>query len=674
MKNMKTFLSITLSFACLVGLMVLAGCGEDDGSSPSGVTANAGPDLTITLGETATLNGSGADAAGGTLNYIWVISGRPTGSTAIVDNSTSAIAQFTPDVIGAYTAQLTVASSTGAVVMDEALITVEQGVAPEEIGGTISTNTTLVNRIANPALPDYVASSDVIVNAVLTIEPGVMIEFEDDEGLAVSTSGTLIAIGTGAEKITFTGVEKTIGFWKGIEIESNDSQNELNHSTVEYGGKSGFDGANLKSNLMVQGSGKVKVSNSSFTHSGGYGIYTRSLESDLPQFADNTITMNKAPIMTSINHYHYYDVGSDYTGNDDDYIDSYWGNDDVESDVTWNALNVPYRMANNVETIIADVTILPGAQFLGQPNGGIEVISSGSLNAVGTSSNKIVFKGEQDVDGYWKGLSIESNNTSNEFTYVEVTNGGEEGFDGANIKTNIMVDGSGRLKMTNSKSSKSGGYGLYTRALESSLPGFANNILTDNVAPVATRVNHYHYFDSNSDFTGNDDDYIDSYWSNKDVTSNNTWNALNVPYRMAANVEDIAATITIQAGANFIGQPNGGFRVISGGSLKADGTASNRISFKGEQDVSGYWKGLRFMSNSANNSFDNVIISNGGEEGFDGGNRKANIEISNGGLFSITNSTISKSGGNGIRVQSGGTLSQSGLTFSEIPGTNILVD
>ncbi|TRX62567.1 hypothetical protein FNH22_00280 [Fulvivirga sp. M361] len=667
-------ISIAFNLALMAGLVTFSGCGDDDEPSTPGVTVNAGADQTVTLGETVSLDGTATDAAGGSIIYLWEITVRPAGSVTIIASPLLEDPTFIPDAIGEYTIRLTATNDAGSQASDEVIVTVEQGMAPEEIGGTISTNTTLVNRIASPLLPDYIASSDVLVNAVLTIQPGVRIVFADDEGLSVSPSGSLVAVGTSAEGIVFTGVQSTKGFWKGIELESNAAQNEMTYCTVEFGGSSGFDGANLLSNLMVQQSGKVKITNSDFTNGSGYGLYTRSLESALPDFANNTFTANEAPVMTRINHYHYFDAGSDYTGNADDYIDSYWSNQNTSENVMWNALNVPYRMANNVEQIESDIAIAAGAEFLGQTNGGIEVVAGGSLKAVGTAVNTIDFSGEQNVRGYWKGIVFESNTTDNELTYVNISNGGEEGFDGANLKSNIMVDNSGRVKVTNTTSTMSGGYGLYTRTLEASLPEFADNTFTNNVAPVMTRINHYHYFDGNSSYTGNDDDYIDSYWSNSDVTTNVTWNALNVPYRMANNVEDIDADVTVEAGTNFIGQPNGGIRVTANGSLNADGTASAPITFAGEQDVVGYWKGLRFLSNNASNVLDNVVVSNGGEEGFDGANRKANIEIANGGLLTITNSELSKSGGNGIRVQSGGNLTQSGLTFTGNAAMDILTD
>jgi len=668
--NLSKFL-LVLNLTVLGGFLFLSSCSDDDDPAPIVVTVDAGADQIIELGESANFTGI---ATGGAIIYFWEVVERPVGSLAFFTDPVTVSTSLTPDVAGEYTIRLTVTNELFTTATDELILTVEQGDVPEEIGGTIDSDLTLVNRFDDPTLPDYIASSGVTVNATLTIDPEVLIVFADNVGMAVSSSGAIVAVGTAAQNIVFTGVEKTDGFWRGIEVESNDATNELTYCTIEYGGSSGFDGANLLANLIIDGAGRLKITNSRFTNSGGYGLYTRTLEAILSEFASNTITANVAPVMTRINHYYYFDMASDYTGNDEDYIDSYWSNVDTEEDVTWTALNVPYRMANNIEQVSSDITIMPGAEFLGQPNGGIEVTPNGSLNAVGTATDNISFVGEQDVRGYWKGLAIESNNTSNELTYVLISNGGEEGFDGANLKTNIMVDQSGRVKITNTTSTMSGGYGLYTRQLESALPDFADNTFTDNVAPVMTRVNHYHYFDSNSDYSGNDDDYVDSYWSNVDVTVDVTWNALNVPFRMASNVEEIDADVTIMPGANFIGQPNGGFEVNANGSLNAVGTVADKITFSGEQNVTGYWKGLRFLSNNPSNVLTNTIISNGGEEGFDGANRKANVEVGTSGTLMFTDSEINLSGDNGIRVQSGGSLTNSGLTFNGNLGDNIFMD
>jgi len=665
MKNQSIINRFALSVLIVFTFGLLQNCGTTDTPQviPT-VTADAGSDSTIDLGSDATLSGSGTESTGGQLFYLWEIISKPTSSFLFILNPTDKTQTLTPDAAGDYVFRLTVTNSTAISDSAEVTVSVNAGSAPTEIGGIISTDTNLPNIFADPMLPDYIASSEVSVQANLTIDADVKIVFADNIGLEVISSGSINAVGTASAPIVFTGVQAIEGYWMGINIQSNNTANELSFVTVEFAGSGGFDGANLKSNIMVEDAGRLKMTNSTSKMGAGYGLYTRNLESQLIDFANNTFSGNAAPVMTRLNHYQYFDAASDYSGNTKDYIDSYWSSEPTSINATWQAVNVPYRMANNIERIASDIIIMAGTELLGRPDGGFEIRPAGSLNAVGTSSSLVSFKGEQNIAGYWKGVSFQSNNVNNELTYVVIANGGEGGFDGANLKANIMVELSGRLKMTNSSSKMSGGYGLYTRDLESVLVDFANNTFNGNVAPIMTRINHYHYFDAASDFTGNTNDYIDSYWSFESTAINTTWLKLTVPYRMSNNLERIGSDIVIMPGAEFIGQSNGGLEVNASGTLSAIGTANEIITFRGEQNVTGYWLGLRFISNSATNELSFISIANGGEAGFDGGGRKANVEILGTGTLNINNSTITLSGGYGVRILFGGAYTDTNNTYS----------
>lgn len=673
MKTLKRLKSYLILGSVVIGVL-LTSCDDniDPNPTPGEVTVDAGPDQTVDLGQEVTLAGSGSDSNGAEVFYFWEFTQVPDGVFfIIVDDPSDPQSTFTPTVAGVYVLELTGTNEAGNSASDNVTITVEAGDLPVEIGGTIDADRTLENRFEDPDKPDYIASSPVSVQADLTIDPDVKIIFEDGTGLEVTTAGSLSAIGTASEPIVLTGVQEIAGFWPGVNIESNNTSNVFDYVTVEYGGEEGFDGANLKANIMINEAGRLKMTNSISRHSAGSGLYVRSLESTLVDFEANTLTENSEPVTCLFNHFRFFDSNSDYTGNTTDMIMTRVSNKETTIDATWMALNVPYNLPANIEEISSDIVISPGVQIIGQSSSGLEITPTGSLNAVGTITDKIIFKGEQDLPGVWLGLSFHSNNTANELTYVEISNGGADGFDGANLLANIMVDDAGRLKMTNTKSSKSAGYGLYTRTLEATLVDFANNILTANNAPVMTRYNHYHYFDSNSDYSGNTNDYLDSYWSNSGTAQTWTWKTLNVPYRLAANIEEIDSDITIEAGAEFIGQPNSGFEVQAGGSITASGTTNQHIVFRGEQDVVGYWLGLRFLSNDPANSFTYVDISNGGSDGFDGGNRKANVEVGSAGQFTANNCSFTKSGDAGVRIQSGGTFNNSNNSFANNNGVDV---
>ena len=75
-------------------------------------SANAGGARTASVGSAITLTGSGTDANGDALAYSWTLA-RPGASTATLSGATTANPSFTPDVVGSYTAQLTVSDGQG---------------------------------------------------------------------------------------------------------------------------------------------------------------------------------------------------------------------------------------------------------------------------------------------------------------------------------------------------------------------------------------------------------------------------------------------------------------------------------------------------------------------------------------------------------------------------------
>ncbi|HEX7895364.1 MAG TPA: PKD domain-containing protein, partial [Terriglobales bacterium] len=87
-------------------------------SAPSAVTitvnnsipiANAGPPQTVYVGSTVQLDGThSSDPAGLQLSYTWSVLSQPTGSTAVLNNTSAAAPSFTADKVGAYKFQLIV--------------------------------------------------------------------------------------------------------------------------------------------------------------------------------------------------------------------------------------------------------------------------------------------------------------------------------------------------------------------------------------------------------------------------------------------------------------------------------------------------------------------------------------------------------------------------------------
>ncbi|UPS90736.1 hypothetical protein [Bizionia sp. M204] len=111
--------------------------------------------------------------------------------------------------------------------------------------GTISTNQTWKTL----SVPYRTADDIVIKNgAQLTLEPGVILEFEDSKGLELdklfNEGSALIAVGTPTNPITFTGVTKAPGAWKALAIHRSSSVlTQFNNVLIEYAGGAGAGGA-----------------------------------------------------------------------------------------------------------------------------------------------------------------------------------------------------------------------------------------------------------------------------------------------------------------------------------------------------------------------------------------------------------------------------------------------
>jgi RHS repeat-associated protein len=90
--------------------------------------ADAGPDRSLTLGQAASLDGTGSsDADGDTLTYQWTLIAQPGGSTASLLNDTQPIATLTPGVVGEYVVQLIVDDGQDASAPDQTTVRIDVG-------------------------------------------------------------------------------------------------------------------------------------------------------------------------------------------------------------------------------------------------------------------------------------------------------------------------------------------------------------------------------------------------------------------------------------------------------------------------------------------------------------------------------------------------------------------
>ncbi|MFP4384843.1 MAG: hypothetical protein ACLFSE_12425 [Spirochaetia bacterium] len=328
------------------------------------------------------------------------------------------------------------------------------------LSGTISEDTIL---LYDPDCPTYRMTDDVIIQdgAVLTIESGITIVSEEGFGITVKADSGLNAIGTEDLPITFTGREEAAGHWMGIKFSNTENEsNVFSYVTIEYGGHDNWNFAEDASNLFIRES-EVSVKNSTLRNSGGHGFYFYL--SKVTEFNDNRITGNTLNPGTLYAN----DIGdlsgtSAYTGNTHDSITVI--SDEIVKDQTWHALDVPYFFSgiNHITEIKAALTIEAGAVLKFDENNGLRVKDEGSLSAVGTSGNAILFTGFEADSGHWRGLCFHGNDTGpNVLDNVTVEYGGSHYWYWGEDLVNILVR-EADLTLTNSTVRNSEGYGIYT--------------------------------------------------------------------------------------------------------------------------------------------------------------------------------------------------------------------
>ncbi|NOQ74426.1 MAG: hypothetical protein GQ574_20620 [Crocinitomix sp.] len=140
---------------------------------------------------------------------------------------------------------------------------------------------------------DYLLREDISLGSdlgtKLIIEPGCTLKFPIGGEIWVGYSsdiGYIEAEGTAELPITFTtnAAFPENGNWDGIWFYANaGSGNKFDHCNFSYGGET--DNGNIT--IKTEDGNKVSITNSSFSHSAGYGIYRKYPLDGTPPFMDN---------------------------------------------------------------------------------------------------------------------------------------------------------------------------------------------------------------------------------------------------------------------------------------------------------------------------------------------------------------------------------------------------
>lgn len=650
-----TFKLLPMLFAAIAFAFTFTSC-EEDGNNVAGLTAIAGADAEVDVGSEVSLDASASiDITGSGYDVSWTFVSTPDGSTASIAAPASSTTSFTPDLVGDYVVMLTISNNLGSS-SDEVTLTALASTVT--IGGSYYEDLHLVNIMEDPSVPDYLVSDDVWMYAPLIIDPGVRIQVLSDRMFRVRSEGSIDINGTEQMPVIIEGQTAMEGFWKGLIIESNNVANSIEYLHLHHSGSSNIISGSPRSGLHVN-SGRVTVINSTFSDIDGFGFSVRNTSS---QFNMESLTFeNNALGALSIgaNHAGSIDNMTDFNGHE---VFIQYGSIPNGADHEWIGLNNgSYRVTDDV-WVYGALSISEGAQFAFENETILRVRSEGSLSVTGTESNPVVFKGNVDLPGVWKGIMIESNSLLNELTHVNIMHAGHSGIISGFGKTAVGVDGNSRLTLNNVTFSDTDGYGVDARyggtVLSMNSCSFGSGLSEGSMYMNAALAG---YIDEATDF-GNNPIVING--GNIPQSSPATWvNPTNGKYVIMGDVW-VYDRLQINPGATLEFDSDVILRVRSEGVLVAQGNSTDRITFTRISGSASYWKGIYYESSNVESVLDYCELSYAGNSDMGSGIGQANLGIIGNARITVTNSTISNSLGYGISVRSGAELTESGNTFT----------
>lgn len=392
MKNLK-FIALLCGMFALMATFFTSCVEEDYKSNAKQITSfviQGTPDVTATINETTKTIALAMPFGTNVTALVPIITVSPEANVS----PASGIAQnFTNPV------QYIVTAADGSTASYMVTVTIG-GAHTIELTSPITVNTTLKDL----GLPvDYVFSGyslEVKNYAVLTIEPGVTIQFTRTDktgGLAIKDGATIKAIGSADKHIQFIGVGAEKGAWGNMQIFTN-SANQIEYCDFINGGTNK---TNYGQGVVALHGGRLSMKNCNIMGSNKYGFYTADMSSSfiLDAFDHNTITgCNEAPIyLYSAEMAGKFDLTSTLTGNAKDYIqiDRFGA-----TNTSLNETTVPYYCAgiwgvDKIFTINEGVVLYMSTDACWREEG------TGKIVINGTQAKPVKFTRLPNMTYYW---------------------------------------------------------------------------------------------------------------------------------------------------------------------------------------------------------------------------------------------------------------------------------
>lgn len=359
---------------------------------------------------------------------------------------------------------------------------------PPGISGTktitenITTNTVWESKFT------YIIENNISVNndAILTIEPGTIIKFNDgiELGIASTGFGTIKAIGTALKPITFTSnaTVKEKGQWDGIWLyDGTTDACEFIYCNIEYAG-----GYSSSSASLIARNCNFRFDNCSVTNSESRGLALNN-GAGFSSFNNNTFSKNAlVPVSLYANYVHTLGTANSYASGSVIEVKG----DDIEKSgtITWQNQSIPFFIKSDI-----DLGSSSGTKLILQAGTRIEfdlgiefeigVGGVGVIEANGTATNPIIFTSSSQFPskGDWDGIWFQNNAGPNcILNYCTIEYAGGYGSNYGNVVISQDGGNSNIVDITNCSINHSLHYGI-SKTSSSPIPNITGTTFSDNV-------------------------------------------------------------------------------------------------------------------------------------------------------------------------------------------------
>ncbi|MFP4597483.1 MAG: hypothetical protein ACLFVJ_04475 [Persicimonas sp.] len=296
-------------------------------------------------------------------------------------------------------------------------------------------------------VPYLVDSRFNIEEHTLEIAAGATLEFVEDDGIEVTESGALTAVGDQDEPIHFRGQEETRGFWRGLRFDTDSERNRLEYAVVEHAGSEPWttrrQARNQGAVIVVGSESNLNIADSTFRQNQHAAIIaTDSPHTTVPVMA-STFEDNERAVVVQARQIPNLAPDLQIESNDIDAVVLEAGspNNDIEGQHVWQAMPVPYRVATGLRIEDGGVEVAPGTVFEFEEEQGIRV-EDATLAAEGEEEAPIIFQGTEDEAGHWAGIYFRADMSGgNKLDHVEVHHGGGHQWDPGRVSSqgNIVL-------------------------------------------------------------------------------------------------------------------------------------------------------------------------------------------------------------------------------------------